>query len=81
MRATAQTTDPTKTIAPPILKDHPTMKMLLPATNNAPTSSLTLAKIHMINQGTTTKPSQLHPLTTLIVTHPTSLGPILTYLR
>jgi hypothetical protein len=81
MRATAQTPDPPKTIAPPTLKDHPIMKTLLPATNNAPTSSLTLAKIHKINQDTTTKPSQLHPLTTLMVTQPTSLGPILTYLR
>ncbi|KAI2496549.1 Reverse transcriptase (RNA-dependent DNA polymerase) [Fragilaria crotonensis] len=35
MRATAQTPDQTKTIAPPTLKDHPTMKTLLPATNNA----------------------------------------------
>ncbi|KAI2510993.1 hypothetical protein MHU86_3465 [Fragilaria crotonensis] len=30
MRATAQTPDQTKTIAPPTLKDHPTMKTLLP---------------------------------------------------
>jgi hypothetical protein len=81
MRATAQTPDPTTTIAPPTLKDHPTMKTQPPATNNAPTSSLTLAKTHKINQDTTTKPSQLHPFTTLIVTHPTSHGPILTYLR
>ncbi|KAI2504147.1 hypothetical protein MHU86_10261 [Fragilaria crotonensis] len=52
-----------------------------PATNNAPTSSLTLAKTHQTNQDTTTKPFQPHLLTTLMVTHPTSLGPILTYLR
>ncbi|KAI2500911.1 hypothetical protein MHU86_13572 [Fragilaria crotonensis] len=81
MRATAQTPDQTKTITPPTHKDHPTMKTLLPATNNAPTSSLTLAKTHQTNQDTTTKPFQPHLLTTLMVTHPTSLGPILTYLR
>ena len=81
MRETAQTPDPTKTIAQPTLNGQPTMKMLLPATNIAPTSSLTLAKTHQINQDTTTKHFQPHPLTTLMITHPTSHGQILTYLR
>jgi hypothetical protein len=78
MRGTAQTPDPTKTIAQPTLKDQPTMKTLLPATTNAPTSSLTLDKT---NQDTITKHSQPQPLTTMMITHPTSHGPILTYLR
>lgn len=79
MQETAHPHDPQPIVHP--TNDLPIMKTLLLAITNAPISLPTLVKTLKILQDTITKLSKLPPLTNLMITLPTSHGPILTYHR